>query len=250
MKTRANSGWFLLLGMLIVLPLVAFAQETAQSAETLLGDPYPLDACPVSGGKLGEMGDPVIRIYEGREVRFCCSGCPPKFEADSEQYWRKIDEEIIVQQKERYPIRTCVVTGEPLDGAMGASVNFVYGNRLIRFCCKGCVAKFQADPAKFLKELDAVVISGQKAGYPLETCVVSDSPLSVNGSEPIDVVFANQLVRLCRPDCIKEFNNAPTKYISKLRDALPGSKMTAGSRCPMGGHANKPDGDAQMKCQH
>ena len=33
------------------------------------GDLYTLDTCAVSGGKLGGMGDPVIKEYDGREIR-------------------------------------------------------------------------------------------------------------------------------------------------------------------------------------
>ena len=53
--------------------------------------PYPLDSCIVSGEKLGGMGEPVVKVYDGREVRFCCSGCVKKFEADKAGYFAKID---------------------------------------------------------------------------------------------------------------------------------------------------------------
>ncbi len=36
--------------------------------------PYTLDTCPVSGEKLGSMGDPSVKMYDGREVRFCGGG--------------------------------------------------------------------------------------------------------------------------------------------------------------------------------
>jgi len=32
--------------------------------------PYTLPDCPV-GGPLGSMGDPVVKVYDNREVRFC-----------------------------------------------------------------------------------------------------------------------------------------------------------------------------------
>lgn len=52
-----------------------------------------------------------------------------------------------------YPIDTCVVSGEKL-GGMGDTVKFDYQGREIRFCCPGCIGKFKADPAKYLKILD------------------------------------------------------------------------------------------------
>jgi len=57
-----------------------------------------------------------------------------------------------------YPLDTCVVSGEKL-GEMGAPVDYIYKedgqpDRLVRLCCKMCIAKFKKDPAKFLKQID------------------------------------------------------------------------------------------------
>ena len=57
-----------------------------------------------------------------------------------------------------YPLDTCVVSGEKL-GEMGAPVDYIYKedgqpDRLVRLCCKMCIAKFKKDPAKFLKLID------------------------------------------------------------------------------------------------
>lgn len=54
--------------------------------------PYPLTTCVVSDEKLGEMGDPVILNYEGREIRLCCEGCVEKFKKNPATYIKKIDE--------------------------------------------------------------------------------------------------------------------------------------------------------------
>ena len=59
-----------------------------------------------------------------------------------------------------YPLTTCVVSGDKLEaGDMGPPINYVYKeegkpDRLVRFCCKGCIKKFKKDPAKYLKEID------------------------------------------------------------------------------------------------
>src|SRR5690348_12512086 len=71
--------------------------KTDQSAAHV-GDPYPFDTCPITGNKLGTMGDPVVKVYDGREVRFCCPACPPKFEADKAGSLAKLDEKIIKDQ--------------------------------------------------------------------------------------------------------------------------------------------------------
>ena len=51
---------------------------------------YPLDTCIVSDEKLGEMGDPVIKIYGDQEIKFCCKSCIKKFEKDQAKYLKKL----------------------------------------------------------------------------------------------------------------------------------------------------------------
>lgn len=54
--------------------------------------PYPLSTCLISGEKLGgDMGEPVIMQYEGRELRFCCKSCVKEFKKDPEKYLKKLD---------------------------------------------------------------------------------------------------------------------------------------------------------------
>ena len=52
---------------------------------------YPLDVCLVSGEKLGGMGEPVRIVHEGREIKFCCESCEPKFKKSPEKYLAKLD---------------------------------------------------------------------------------------------------------------------------------------------------------------
>jgi len=116
---------------------------------------YPLDTCVVSGDKLGgSMGKPVNFDYKGREVRFCCKACIKDFKKDPAKYLKKLDDAVISQQKPTYPLGTCVVTGQKLDGPMGAAIDYVYKNRLVRFCCKSCPAKFNQNPDKYLALID------------------------------------------------------------------------------------------------
>lgn len=53
--------------------------------------PYPLETCIVADEALGSMGDPVVIVYEGREIKFCCDSCRPKFEADPAKYLAKLE---------------------------------------------------------------------------------------------------------------------------------------------------------------
>ncbi len=198
--------------------LVAGFSLLVFGAEEPKGDAYPLATCIVSGKRLGEMGDAVIYDHSGREIRFCCKGCVKKFEGNAAEYLEKIDAAIIKDQLPRYPLETCVVSGEKLGGDMGEPINHVYKNRLIRFCCKGCVKEFAKDPGKFLALLDKAVVDKQKEDYPLETCVVSGRKLGSMG-EPVDYVHANRLVRFCCKGCIQAFRKDPAKYTGKIDKA-------------------------------
>jgi YHS domain-containing protein len=63
--------------------------------------PYPLKTCIVSGEEFGgDMGDPVVIEYQGREIKFCCSSCVKKFNKDPEKYIKSLDEKA-KQQKEQ-----------------------------------------------------------------------------------------------------------------------------------------------------
>jgi len=115
---------------------------------------YPLDRCVVAGGKLGgPMGRPIDFLHEGRLVRFCCRGCEKEFQKEPVKYLKKLDEAVIEKQKPVYPLAVCVVSGEEL-GSMGEPVDYVYRNRLVRFCCPACVGKFEKNSGEYLKQLD------------------------------------------------------------------------------------------------
>jgi YHS domain-containing protein len=182
-----------------------------------LGDVYALDTCPVSGRELGKMGRPIVMTYEGREVRLCCKNCIEKFEADATRYLEQIDRKIIEQQLPYYPMTTCPVSKEPLD-AMGGAVDHVHNNRLVRFCCKGCLGDFRKDPAAYLGALDEAVIAQQTKSYPLSSCMISGLKLGTMG-EPVDYILANRLVRFCCGGCVGTFNRGPAAHLETLTKA-------------------------------
>lgn len=209
---------FGLMALLFCGVLAVYAADADKPAkEKAVGDPDTATTCPVSGEVLGKKGDPIVLDYKGREVRLCCKGCVKAFEADPEKYINKIDKEIIKEQKDLYPLTTCVVSGEKL-GEDGPAVDFVYNNRLFRLCCKGCVAKIKADPQKYFDKLDEAVIEKQKANYPLKTCVVSGEELGKMG-KPYDIVIGNHLIRLCCKGCVAKVEKSPLTYLDKLAAA-------------------------------
>jgi len=174
-------------------------QVADAKSKMVVHTPYLLDTCPISGNKLDSMGGSVTEIIDGREVRFCCAGCPPKFKADKESQFKKLDALMIAQQLPFYPTNTCVISGESLD-FHGGVVNFIYGNRLFRTCCNDCKAEFLSEPAKYVPELDEEIIKVQKKKYPLKTCVIGKGALKGMGG-PDYMIVGNRLVQLCCSGC-------------------------------------------------
>jgi YHS domain-containing protein len=52
--------------------------------------PYPLDTCIVTENRLGSMGTPITKVYDGREVKFCCAPCVDEFEASPKEFLDKL----------------------------------------------------------------------------------------------------------------------------------------------------------------
>lgn len=199
--------------------------SAAAKAQKRVGDPYPFDACPITGKKLGEKGEPVIAVYDGREVRFCCPACPKKFEQDKAGNLAKLDEKIAEDQLAIYPVTTSVVSGKALPDK---PVDFVHGNRLVRVADESERKEFMKDSARYVAALDKALIEQQGKNYPLKTCPVSGDKFGGEMGEPKDVVLAGRLIRLCCDDCTKQLEKDPAKFIAKADEVRKGKAATGG----------------------
>jgi YHS domain-containing protein len=207
------------MGMLRAAEPHQHADHAAADAAPAPGAPYLLANDPVTGQALAEVEHPVVIRHEGRELRFASQANAEKFKADPRAYLPAVDAAMIRDQAPRYPLSTCLVSGESLD-AMGKPADFIYNNRLIRFCCGHCKGDFLKDPAKFIARLDAAAIEKQKADYTAGTCPVSGEKLGTMG-DPADRVVGDHLVRLCCGHCESKLRADEPKYIRKL-DATSG----------------------------
>lgn len=181
-----------------------------------VGGIYPLTVDPL-GDPLADIEKPIILVHNDRELRFATEANAQAFQDELDKYLSQLDQSLIEQQRPLYPMDKCIVSDQPL-GDMGDAVDYLYGNRLVRFCCKMCKGRFERDPDKYLAGIDAAVIEAQKADYPLNTCVVSGERLEGDADEPVDYVIGDRLVRLCCKDCITDFEANPAKYLAKLEN--------------------------------
>jgi len=62
--------------------------ESANESAALT--PEEQGVCPVTGAKLGSMGEPIAVEVEGRKVWVCCAGCPEKLQAEPAKYLARL----------------------------------------------------------------------------------------------------------------------------------------------------------------
>ena len=217
----------LVASLLVASAALAFAQDKtpAPASAPVRADPnaaaiqaqrpcYPLTTCPISGEKLDATA--VDTLVDGRLVRTCCAKCVAKIDAKKADIFKSIDEGVIAAQKAAYPLEKCPISGETLgDDPKMAPVNFVYGTRLVRFCCSKCVASFQKDPAATMTKLDNAYIASQKAKYTVDVCPVSGEKLD---DKAVDVLYGNKLIRMCCNDCKADLAKTPDKVLAKLTE--------------------------------
>jgi hypothetical protein len=118
---------------------------------------YPLETCAVAGEPLG--AGAVDLVHGTRLVRLCCNDCKAEFAKKPDAVMAKIDAALSEAQRASYPLKTCVISGEPLgDDAR----DHLYGTKLVRFCCSSCERTFSKMPEKFMAEYDAAVAKAKK----------------------------------------------------------------------------------------
>lgn len=114
-----------------------------------------------------------------------------------------------------YPLDICIVGNEPL-GANAVTVILkdmadpLQEWRHMRFCCDTCVAKFRAEPAKYIAALDKAIIERFDRDFPLDRCIVMIEETLDDDAER--VVYANRVYRLCCRKCITNFQKQTERY--------------------------------------
>ena len=135
--------------ILVIVFLAAPLTGLAADAKGKKPKPYPLDTCVVSGEKFGgDMGEPYVFTYQGREIKLCCMSCKKDFDKDTAKFVAKVD--AAAKKVKPYKLDTCVVSGEKLGD--DAQV-FIAKGQEVKVCCKDCQKKFTKDTAKYLKKI-------------------------------------------------------------------------------------------------
>ena len=110
------------------------------------------DICPVSGEKLGSMGQP-IKVKVGEETLFmCCKGCLKQ--KIKPEHWTTIHANYAKAQ------RICPVMKKELP--KNPKWTFVDG-QIVYVCCPPCTKKIAADPQNYLRAIDQLYIASLDA---------------------------------------------------------------------------------------
>lgn len=117
---------------------------------------YPLAKCVVTGEPLfdGEKFIGMNVIFKNRLIRVKDAGAAERFRANPRRLLEELDKAVIEAQEDRYPLETCAVLEQSKLGSMGDPVQRVVANRLVQFCCAGCLPKFEKDPMAYLGRIN------------------------------------------------------------------------------------------------
>jgi len=125
-----------------------FDDKLAAQREALKNLPKVQVTCPVSGKPIDRE---VSAEHDGQTVWFCCSNCPPKYQADPAKYAGALAAGYTYQTR-------CPVTDKPI--AANASAKLA-GGETVFFCCDKCPPRFFDDPSTYVPNLS-------KQGYNID----------------------------------------------------------------------------------
>lgn len=117
-----------------------FATQVAAQRTALASRPKVQVRCPISGEPVDSKA---FLEADGKKVFFCCSDCALKYKADPAKYQSKLANSFSYQTM-------CPVMGEEIDPKVSSSLA---SGQTVYFCCKKCIAKFQADTSKYAPKL-------------------------------------------------------------------------------------------------
>ena len=117
-----------------------------------------------------------MAVVDGQAIALCCGNCLAKFEAEPEKYLARVEgfvpggdsgagetsEPAPTPESEEEPAElvpvntTCPLSGQPIDDSKVAVVD----GQAIALCCGNCLAKFEAEPEKYLANVEGFVPGG------------------------------------------------------------------------------------------
>ncbi len=125
----------------------------------------------------------------------------------------------------------CPIMGEPVDFFISADTD----KGPVYMCCKGCIKKYNSNPAKYAKETAAQRAVLAKLPKIQVKCPVSGGPVDLE--EPGGTLMHNgEKVSFCCGGCAKKFEQSPKSFTAKLA-----ASYTYQTMCPVMGKEIDPN---------
>ncbi|MEM8711805.1 MAG: hypothetical protein AAGG01_12705, partial [Planctomycetota bacterium] len=223
---------FLIVSFVAVALTFGFSKGLIQPTSTagdVVNAECPVSGMPVKAGMEVETKDGSIGV--------CCGKCKAAVAGWSDEkkaqyvanYKPQSAEKVKPDAKDKaagwdgepYVLSTCAASGRPID-VKGTPTTKVIEGRELKFCCGGCAAAVEKDPAKWLGKVDEAQAKAQANIYPTETCCVSGEPLFEAGADGertyigTDVIVKNRLFRVCCKMCAKKVKAEPAGFATAL----------------------------------
>ncbi len=139
--------------LLVFAPAPALAQHSGHGSnqdDSQHGDkaasPIGLAKCPVMNESINLAVN--VETADG-PVYFCCQDCIPKYQASPAKYAAKIAaQRKILADRPKIQV-LCPVSKDPVD----QDISVESAGKTVYFCCKGCINKYKADPARYASAL-------------------------------------------------------------------------------------------------
>ncbi|MFQ5589631.1 MAG: YHS domain-containing protein [Phycisphaerae bacterium] len=161
--------------------------------------PAALPTCPVTDEPANLA---ISAATDEGPVFFCCKDCMSKYRANKAKYAGKVAEQRRVLARRPGVQVTCPVSKEPVDQEVFLERN----GQKVYFCCKGCINKYQADPAKYASAL--------ANSYTHQTkCPVTGEDID---PQAFTTVASGMSIYFCCQGCEKKLFTDPQKHAPRL----------------------------------
>lgn len=111
---------------------------------------YPLKKCIVTGKDLA--ANAVDFVFRNRLFRLASSEAEVELKKDPGKYFGDLDLAVVEKQKNSYPLKTCVISGQALGDE---SIEHVVANQLVRLAGFDQLTVFNENPGKYLAVIRA-----------------------------------------------------------------------------------------------
>jgi YHS domain-containing protein len=136
------------------------------------------EKCAVMGGTIKPEN---FFVINGTRIDQCCPGCEKKWRADPDKYFAKLAAQKVVLEpaSNRCPVM-------PGMAVKDRQYPVTLGARRFYFCSEGTRQKFLADPAKYMKNLDKMPVTGPPPAPKMDAKKMDDKAMPAHKADGHD----------------------------------------------------------------